>query len=62
MDDIICVDLTVLDKNQLNMGLQALQGVLNAQQKESAQNSKAQIALPEIPGITPSIKLFGKSM
>ena len=45
-----------------NMGLQALQGVLNAQQKESAQNSKAQIALPEIPGITPSIKLFGKSM
>jgi hypothetical protein len=45
-----------------NMGLQALQGVLNAQQKESAENSKAQIALPEIPGITPSIKLFGKSM
>jgi hypothetical protein len=44
------------------MGLQALQGVLNAQQKESAENSKAQIALPEIPGITPSIKLFGKSM
>ncbi len=45
-----------------NMGLQALQGVLNAQQKESAENSKAQIALPGIPGILPSIKLFGKSM